>query len=476
MNEVPKKYLEFYGGAKVAFLPIVLAIFGLIYIAVQNANIPEYWVVFLLPLILCIFLAKDKNAYCEAIIDGVTDKIAAVLILAVIFAGISGAILSNSGVITTLANYLVKFNFLGNKFVGATFLLTCLIAFSTGTSVGTIFVVGPILYPVGYLVGATPALLIGAIVSGGAFGDNLSLVSDTTIASASTQEADLGGVVRSRLKYSIPAAVISMILYFILGAQGHVVDQAAIEAGETNPATLLFLLIPIVVVTACILKRHLLEALSYGIVTGLLIGLLTEIVPLGEIISVPEPFGAGGIILSGIQSAVPTVIIVMMMFAQISVLKAGGGIEMLLNSMNRFITDARSAESAIVSITILLNMATGLNTAAIVGTGELANELGKKYDISGYRRANLLDCAGTTLNYLLPYMVPVVIGSSLSVTNAPVENATFVSTIEVITSQFYPWCILVILIFSIITGYGRTFCGDDVSAMKSLARKERERP
>ena len=455
-----KRKLEFYGSKGMIFVPIMLAIAGLIYIAVLNANIPEYWVVFLLPLILCIFLAKDKIAYCEAILKGVTDNIAAILIVAVIYAGICGALLSRSGVVTTLANYLVRANFLGNKFVGATFLLTCLVAFSTGTSVGTIFVVGPILYPVGYLVGATPGLLMGAIISGGAFGDNLSPVSDTTIASASTQEADLGGVVRSRLKYSIPAALISMILYFILGSGGQVIDSTMISAGETNPVSLLFLLIPVIVVTACIFKRHLLEALSYGIISGLIIALATGIIGLGDIVSVPEPFGAGGIILEGIQSAVPTVIIVMMMFAQISVLKEGGGIDLLLKSMDRFIIGVRSAEVAIVIIVILLNMATGLNTAAIVGTGELANKLGKKYRINKYRRANLLDCTGSTLNYLLPYMIPVVIGVMLSATTAPVEGASPVSPSAIIVGQFYPWAMLVILIVSIVTGYGRTMMAD----------------
>lgn len=464
-NDTKEQKLEFYGGKGMVFLPIILAIIGLIYIAVKNANIPEYWVVFLLPVILCVFLAKNKAAYCEAVLKGVADEIGAILIMAVILAGICGALLSHSGVVATLANYLVKANFVGNKFVGATFILTCLVAFSTGTSVGTIFVIGPILYPVGYLVGATPALLVGAIVSGGAFGDNLSPVSDTTIASASTQESDLGGVVKSRLKYSIPAAVISMILYFILGSRGETVNLSMIESlgGQANPVTLLFLLIPTVIVTACILKRHLIEALSYGIITGLVLGLVTGIIGFGDIVSVPEQFGAGGIILEGIQGAVPTVIIVMVMFAQISILKRGGGIDLLLASMNRFIKGVRSAETAIVTIEVLLNVATGLNTAAIVGTGELANKLGKKYNISGYRRANLLDCAGTTLNYLLPYMVPVVIGSMISSIAAPVEGAVTVSPVEVVASQFYPWVMLILLIFAIITGYGRTFLNDEIS-------------
>jgi Na+/H+ antiporter NhaC len=107
-----------------------------------------------------------------------------------------------------------------------------------------------------------------------------------------------------------------------------------------------------------------------------------------------------------------------------------------------------------------------LNTAAIIGTGEIAKKLGKKYDIGGYRRANLLDCAGTTLNYLLPYMVPVVVGSMMTTMYAPVENAVKVSPVGVLTHQFYPWVMLVILIFAIVTGYGRTFISDDIRGEK----------
>ena len=130
-----------------AFAPILLAIVGLIYIAVKQADVPEYWVVFLLPMIVCLFLAKDKTAYCEAIIEGATNKVGGILIMAVLLAGICGQLIETSGLVDTLAHYLIELNFLGNKFVAASFLLTCLIAFSTGTSVGTIFVVGPFFTP-----------------------------------------------------------------------------------------------------------------------------------------------------------------------------------------------------------------------------------------------------------------------------------------------------------------------------------------
>lgn len=458
MENIKGKQITYYGGKGTAFVPIILAIAGLIYIAIKQANIPEYWVVFLLPMIFGIFLAKDKTTYCEAIIDGITNNIAGILIMAVILAGICGALITASGVVDTLATYLIRMNFLGNKFVASAFLLTCLIAFSTGTSVGTIFVVGPVLYPIGYLVGATPALLIGAIVSGAAFGDNVSPVSDTLIAASSSQKVDLGGVFRSRLKYVLPAAAVTFSLYLMLGNKGVIVEQSSIQFNEINPVSLLFLLVPITVVIFCLLQKHLLEALSYGIVMGLIIGLLTGTVSPGEIISVPEPLGAGGIILDGIENAVPTVLIVMMLFAQISLLEKGGCIESMLQSMNRLIVGKRSAEGVIAFICILLNVATGLNTAAIVGTGPLAKELGDIHGLHGYRTANLLICAGGTFNYLLPYMVPVVVSSMM--TNVNIPGAVPVSTLDIVLHQFYPWTLLAMTVFAITTGYGRAFFPD----------------
>ena len=463
----PEAHITYYGGKWVAFAPILLAIVGLIYIAVKQADVPEYWVVFLLPMIVCLFLAKDKTAYCEAIIEGATNKVGGILIMAVLLAGICGQLIETSGLVDTLAHYLIELNFLGNKFVAASFLLTCLIAFSTGTSVGTIFVVGPILYPIGYLVGATPALMIGAIVSGAAFGDNVSPVSDTLIAASSSQKVDLGGVFRSRLKYVLPAAALTLILYLALGSRGEAADLSAVQSAAVRPTALLFLLVPVVVVVFCLLQRHLLEALSYGIVTGVLLGLVTGTITFSDIISVPEPLSAGGLIMEGIEGAVPTILLVMLLFAQIHLLEKGGCIDMMIQSMDRFIVGPRSAEGAIVAICILLNVATGLNTAAIVGTGPLAKRLGEEYQLHGYRTANLLICSGGTLNYLMPYMVPVVCAAMMTAVDLP--GAVPVSTLEIVTHQFYPILLLVMTIFAIVSGYGRTLLPD------SRAFRESER-
>jgi len=113
------------------------------------------------------------------------------------------------------------------------------------------------------------------------------------------------------------------------------------------------------------------------------------------------------------------------------------------------------------------NVATGLNTAAIVGTGPLAKRLGEEYQLHGYRTANLLICSGGTLNYLMPYMVPVVCAAMMTAVDLP--GAVPVSTLEIVTHQFYPILLLVMTIFAIVSGYGRTLLPD------SRAFRESER-
>lgn len=278
------------------------------------------------------------------------------------------------------------------------------------------------------------------------------------IAAASSQEVDLGGIFRSRMKYVLPAAAVTLVLYSCLGSRGSAHTLTAAQSGTVRPISLLFLLIPVVIIVFCLLQRHLLEALSYGLVTGIILGLITRTIQFSDLLSIPGPMGAEGLIITGIQGAVPSVVLVMMLFAQINLLERGDCINMIITSMNRLIRGPRSAEFSIVIICILLNIATGLNTAAIVGTGPLARRLGLEYDIHGYRTANLLICSGGTFNYLMPYMVPLVLASSM--TQIDIPGAVAVSAIDIARHQFYPICLLIMTLFAVISGFGRTFLSD----------------
>lgn len=198
------KRLEFHLGTFGKLVPLLVAVVFIIWAAVKGSNVSGYMVAFFMAIIFGVILVKDEKAYGQAIITGLTKPMFPVIALAVILAAISGKLISGSGMVQTIAAYAVNAGFTGKLFAAATFLITCLLAFSTGTSVGTYMVVIPILFPVGVMTGVTPVYMLGAIVSGAAFGDNLAPISDTTIASSATQSAELGKVVRTRINTPFP--------------------------------------------------------------------------------------------------------------------------------------------------------------------------------------------------------------------------------------------------------------------------------
>lgn len=283
---------------------------------------------------------------------------------------------------------------MGKLFVAATFLIACLLAFATGTSVGTYFVVIPILFPVGVMAGAAPEFMIGAIVSGAAFGDNLGPISDTTIASSATQHADLGTVVKTRMRYSLPAAAGALILFLLFAKTTD--GSAAVEAVEdtANPVSLVMLVVPAVIIALCLMRKHLITALSWGILAGIASGLLFGIYTVDNFIAFPGGFAVSGAIIEAITGTAGTVAMLIAVFALLGVLECSGLFEDVGVLLSRFAKNARSAEATIVLSAGILSMITGVISVAIVALGDLVNEIGEKAGVNRYRRANLLDCTG----------------------------------------------------------------------------------
>ena len=212
--------LEFRFGAFGKYIPLIVAIIFILIAGTHQSNVNGYCLAFFAAIIAGVPFAKDFTAYGEAALHGLTRPIFAVISVAIIIAAISGKLVSSSGLISTLAHLIIRSGINGSTFAAISFVICCVLSMSTGTSVGTNVVSFPVLFPVGVLVGANPAIMAGALVSGALFGDNLAPISDTTIASANTQEADMGGVVRTRVWYSIPAAVITFLIVLLSGGSG----------------------------------------------------------------------------------------------------------------------------------------------------------------------------------------------------------------------------------------------------------------
>ena len=447
-----KERLEFRLGSFGRRMPLLTAAGIILFAAFHQSNVNGYVAAFFAALITGVVFVKDDKAYGGAIVKGLGKPMFSVIVLAVILAAVSGKLISGSGLVQTLAACVVAAGFTGKLFVAATFLITCLLAFSTGTSVGTYFVVIPILFPVGVMAGVDPGFMIGAIVSGAAFGDNLGPISDTTIASSSTQDAELGQVVKTRTRYSLPAAAGAMILFLLLSKTGESSGVIQTAASETKPLSLVMLVIPVTIIVLCLLKKHLITALSFGILAGVIAGLVFGIYRPSDLLAFPGGFSVSGLLVDGILGTAGTVMMLIAAFALLGVMETGGLFDDVGMLLHKIAKSEASTETAIVLSTGILSMITGVISVAIVALGDLVNEVGQKAGVDRYRRANLLDCTGCVFCFLAPWTVHCVIPAQLSAQFGE-EFAVVPAAIPLV--NYYSICMLVILIFSIITGYGR---------------------
>lgn len=444
--------IEYRFGKAGRMMPLLAAAAMIIWAAFSQSNVNGYVLAFFAALVTGVIFAKDEKAYGEALVYGLSKPMFAVIVLAVILAAVSGKLISASGAVQTIASYVVAAGFTGRLFVAATFLITCLLAFATGTSVGTYFVVIPILFPVGVMAGAAPEFMIGAIVSGAAFGDNLGPISDTTIASSATQHADLGTVVKTRTRYSLPAAAGALILFLLFSRTAD--GGAAIGGadGAVNPISLVMLVVPVVIIVLCMMRKHLITALSWGILTGLAAGLISGIYTLEDLVAFPGGFSVSGAIIEAITGTAGTVAMLIGVFSLLGVLERSGFFEDVGALLARLAKKERSTEATIVLSVGILSMITGVISVAIVALGDLVNEIGEKAGVNRYRRANLMDCTGCVFCFLAPWTVHCVIPAQLT---ASFGEGYAVAPGSVPFVNYYSLCMLVMLIIAIVIGYGR---------------------
>lgn len=446
------KRLEFHLGTFGKLVPLLVAVVFIIWAAVKGSNVSGYMVAFFMAIIFGVILVKDEKAYGQAIITGLTKPMFPVIALAVILAAISGKLISGSGMVQTIAAYAVNAGFTGKLFAAATFLITCLLAFSTGTSVGTYMVVIPILFPVGVMTGVTPVYMLGAIVSGAAFGDNLAPISDTTIASSATQGAELGKVVRTRIKYSIPAAVIALVCFLLFTKTE--TNSAMLEAAQVEPRalSLIMLVVPVVIIALCLMKKHLITALAWGVIAGVAAGLVSGIYHVADLLSFPGGFKVAGALPDSISGCMGTVAMLIAVFALLGVMERSGLFEDVGRGLSKLAKGPASTEATIVGCVGILSMITGVISVAIVAMGDLVKELGEKAGLDPYRRANLMDCAGCVFCFLAPWTVHCVIPAQKA---AEFGEAFAVAPAAIPFVNFYSIAMLVILVVAIVTGYGR---------------------
>ena len=449
--------LRFYGGSGGALAPFAVFLSGVAWLSFAGApNERGFWPVLLAAIAVGLLLSRDRHAYAEAAIGGMSQRIVMVMIMAWLLAGVLGSLMNASGFVDSLILVAAQSGVSGRGYVAAAFLVCCLVSTSTGTSLGTILLCAPLLYPAGGALQASPAALIGAIIGGATFGDNISPVSDTTIASATSQEADIGGVVRSRLKYALPAAGVALVFYVALGSaeSGSSSDPGSQITG--NATALLMLLSPAVAIGVLLARRHLLEGLIFGILAALLVGLAFGLLSPGDILAIDtETYSARGLIVEGMERGVGIAIFTILLMGLVAGLEGSGLLERMIGWASARATNVRRAELWIFSTVSAAVLLTTHSVVAILTAGKFTREVGTKHGISAYRRANLLDITVCTYPFLLPFFIPTILAASTT-TSGAAFGMPAVSPLTVGLYNFHSWALLAVVVGAVWTGWGRS--------------------
>lgn len=284
------------------------------------------------------------------------------------------------------------------------FLAACFISLSIGTSVGTIVALVPIAAGLASGTGTSTALMTAIVVGGAFFGDNLSFISDTTIAATQTQGCRLSDKFRVNLFIAAPAALIIFIIYLLMGEN--------IQTPKQIPDFELLKVLPYLIVLAvAVFGMNVMAVLTIGILLTGIIGLI------GGSFDVYGWFGAMG---DGIKGMGELIIITMMAGGLLEIIRMNGGIDYIIKKLTAHVNGRRGAELAIAALVTLTNVCTANNTVAIITVGGIAKQIGDRYGVDNRKCASILDTFSCFTQGIIPYGAQMLIAAGLAELN-PIE-------------------------------------------------------
>lgn len=311
--------------------------------------------------------------------------------------GFSGAVTAAGGVESTvnLGLSLIPAHFV----VAGLFVIGCFISVSMGTSMGTIAALAPIAAEVSRQTGFSLAVCTAAVVCGAMFGDNLSMISDTTIAAVKTQGCEMKDKFKANFLIVLPAAVITVIFFWLItGGMNYKLK----EIGDYN---LLEVLPYVVVLVGALIGINVFLVLIGGTVLSLIVGVAMGNIALSEMFTV---------VGDGVTSMYDITVISIIVACIVSLVRANGGIHYILNLIRSRIRGKRGAQAGIALLALLVDMCTANNTVAIVMSGPIAKKISEEYGVDPKRSASLLDMYTSVGQGLIPYGAQLLSAATLT--------------------------------------------------------------
>ena len=386
---------------------------------------------FLLASVYAICICKDGSLEEKISVfsKGAGDKNVLLMIWIFVLAGAFASTAKDIGAIDATVNLALKI-LPGKLLYAGLFLAACFISMSIGTSVGTIVALVPLAAGIaqeisfGADLASNTAFITGIIVGGSFFGDNLSFISDTTIAATRSQGCSMADKFKVNLRIVGPAALVVTILYVILGFSVAVTP----EAGPVN----WILLIPYVLIIGLALSGlNVTAVLTIGILVNAVLGFISgSLTWSGWLVSIGN----------GISGMGDLIMVTMLAGGMLEVIRVNGGLDYIVNGLTKRISGKRGAEFSIAGLVSLANLCTANNTIAIITTGQIARDIAERFGINPRKAASIMDTFSCLVQGFIPYGAQLLMAAGLA----------GVSSISISGYLYYPFVMGLFAIMSII--------------------------
>lgn len=438
-ESISLKDIEQIKGNPKALLPI--AIFLVLYLGLGIAfeyflKIPMgfYNIPIVAAFLVAIFAACVQNRALDfdkkmsIMADAIGNRNILLMILVFLCAGIFAGILGRSS--ASAAAYLLL-DFIPAQFaVVVLFFVAAFVSTAMGTSVGTIAVVTPIAVEVSTVAGFGVPFCVASVIGGAMFGDNLSFISDTTIAATSTQGCKMKDKFRVNFGIALPAAIATTLV--IMGIS-FATEAKTVTSTDYN---LVQLLPYVLVLVLAIIGINVFAVLLVGIVAAAIVMIAT---------SELDFVGLLGHVGAGISGMYETIMVAILVSALCGLIRKYGGFAALLDFIHKVFKGHRSGQLGVGLLVSAMDVATANNTVAIVMAAPIAKQMGDEYRISPQKTASLLDIFGCIVQGLLPYGAQMLVALAAIAATVPEKN---VSAFDIIPYMFYPFILLIsVLVF-----------------------------
>lgn len=421
-----------------ALLPI--AVFLVLYIGLGIIFNDFYKMSVVVSFLVAILVACIQNKKLKfedklsVMAQGVADKNIITMIIIFLTAGVFAGVLGREGA-ESVANLFLSFIPAQYSAI-ILFVVSCFISTAMGTSVGTIVVLAPIACAISGATGVSLPLCIGTVVGGAMFGDNLSFISDTTIAATSTQGCKMKDKFKENFWIALPAAIATIVILLVF----------AFSSGEVNeyqPESInLWLLIPyVIVLVGGVLGINVFIVLLVGIGTAVLVKFVIFV----QTMSVLDAFSQ---IVLGMGNGAAGMFEVIMVTVLVSILSAlmreYGGFTALLNGIKKVFKGKVGGQAGIALLVSAMDVATANNTVAIVMAAPIAKNISDEYGITNTKTASLLDIFGSVVQGIIPYGAQMLyaVGATITAYETGVITSA-ISAGEIIPFLFYPFLLAI---------------------------------